>query len=144
MSALSAPAPPSSASAQLYRRLLASGVDTAKVQGSVAACNVTDRRQETRLDFAFRLLMTPVRKDGTVIERSGGELVVWGRDLSERGVGFTHAEPLPHRRVRLCAADPRLAALGLDGLELTVVLKWCRFLGPGRYESGGRFPRLVA
>ncbi|MGL4514076.1 MAG: hypothetical protein ACRCT8_13375 [Lacipirellulaceae bacterium] len=144
MSAVSVPSPVSAAPAQLYRRLVAAGVASADSPCGVAAAIAADRRADARLDFEYRLLMTPVRKDGSIIERADGESVVWGRDLSERGIGFTHTQPLPHRRVLLCAADPRLAALGLDGLELTVVLKWCRFLGPGRYESGGRFPRVLA
>lgn len=91
-----------------------------------------------RTAFNFRLLLTPL--DGA--ERT--PVHVTGRDVSDRGIGFDHDEPIEHRRVRLTAADPRLDEIGMGDLEMTVTLRWCRFVGPGCYQSGGSVTRAEA
>lgn len=98
-----------------------------------------ERRIAQRREFGYRLLLTP-------IDESSGEpsVHVVGRDVSARGVGFEHTESLPYRRVRLSAADPRLEEIGLADLEIDVTLRWCRFVGPDLYESGGRVTRSTA
>ena len=74
-------------------------------------------------------------KDGRTPE--GESLVVVGKHLSERGLGFYHPKPLPYRRV--------IASLESNGLWLgfLIDLKWCRFTRQGWYESGGRFLEVV-
>ncbi|MEO0529095.1 MAG: hypothetical protein AAF266_00825 [Planctomycetota bacterium] len=99
---------------------------------------VQERRDERRTAFPYDLRLTPLDR-GAVAAAS--PIVVVGRDLSMVGIGFEHAEPLPYRRARLVAADPRLCGLGLATLEIDVLLRWCRFVEPGRYESGGRILR---
>lgn len=101
-----------------------------------------ERRESARREFPYRLLLTPIDKSGS--PQSDAPVEVIGRDLSPRGVGFEHSAPLPFRRVRLRAADPDLARIGLGELEIDVVLRWCRFVGPGRYESGGQIDRSAA
>ncbi len=97
----------------------------------------SERRGAARRSFDYRLCLIPL--DG--LQSIAEPIYVDGRDLSARGVGFEHAEPLTHRKVRLVAADPRLDELGFADLEIDVVLRWCRFLGTGSYESGGRVAR---
>lgn len=101
--------------------------------------DLLDRRGGNRRLFDYRLRLTPLEGDEPIAE----SVYVYGRDLSARGVGFEHPETLTHRKVRLVAADPKLDDLGFGDLEIDVVLRWCRFLGTGAYESGGRITRTT-
>lgn len=96
-----------------------------------------ERRRVKRSSFAYRLMLTALDAPTPM----GRPLYVSGRDLSAQGVGFSHGEQLTYRRVRLSAADPVLSELGLANLEIDLLLKWCRFVSPGEYESGGRITR---
>ena len=58
---------------------------------------VVERRRETRYPFPFLIYLTPVDDDGTT--PCGESIVVVGKHVSERGLGFYHAKPLAHRRV---------------------------------------------
>lgn len=93
-----------------------------------------ERRREQRDPFRYVMRLTALEGADPV----GEPMYVVGRDLTPFGIGFEHPAPLPHRRVRLSAADAALEDLGLGDLELEVVLRWCRFLEAARYESGGR------
>ena len=54
----------------------------------------TERRGEQRFPFARLMHLSPVGPDGmTPLSES---LVVVGKDVSERGLGFFHLEPLAH------------------------------------------------
>lgn len=100
-----------------------------------------ERRGGQRAAFSYRFRLIPLDRS----EGSATSLWVVGRDLSSRGVGFRHEAPLPFRRVLLEADDPRLTEMGLGGLRIEAVLRWCRFVGEGEYESGGSIARsLVA
>jgi len=94
--------------------------------------DVAERRSETRYPFPALIHLTPVGKDGITPE--GKTIVVVGKHLSARGLGFYHPEPLPHRRMIVSIEAP-------DGqwLGFLIDLTWCRFNGQGWYESGGRF-----
>lgn len=61
-----------------------------------------------------------------------------GRDVSSRGVSFSHMRPLPCREAVLTFALP-------DGGHESVLtrLTWCRFSRAGIYFSGGKFVRIV-
>ena len=102
---------------------------------------VHERRVADRREFCYRLQLTPI--DDSTGEPAVGAVPAYviGRDVSARGIGLEHAEALPYRRVRLRAADPRLDEIGWGDLQIDVTLRWCRFVGPGRYESGGRVTR---
>ncbi len=96
---------------------------------------VTERRGETRYPFPFLVHLTPLGEDGTAsCEES---VVVVGKHMSERGLGFYHPKPLPHRRMIASLEGPR----GWFGF--LVDLTWCRFTRQGWYESGGRFLEAV-
>ena len=95
----------------------------------------SERRRKHRTDFDYRLRLEPI---GVGADAPIEGMLVRGKDLSDAGVGITHSCPLPFRKVRLTSADTALDALGVANLELEVLLRWCRFLAPGRYESGGR------
>jgi hypothetical protein len=101
-----------------------------------------DQRTQDRSPFSFRLKLTPLDDLGAVeLAEFDYEEFVTGKDLGKRGIGFFHEQPMPFRLVRLTAADERLNAMGLGDLQVEVVLKWCRFVSIGRYESGGRIAR---
>jgi hypothetical protein len=95
-----------------------------------------DRREETRYPYVNLIYLTPVAADG--VTPCGESIAVRGKNLSERGLGFYHAEPIQHRRMVAsleCGAGRWLGVL--------VDLAWCRFTKEGWYESGGRFLQIV-
>jgi hypothetical protein len=95
-----------------------------------------ERRRQERFPYPRLVHLNPVAADGQT--PLGGGLVVAGKHLSERGLGFYHPTPLPYRWV--------VASLekGPDEwLSLLLDVSWCRFSRRGWYESGGRFLRTV-
>ncbi len=99
--------------------------------------NLVERRGEQRYPYPFLIHLTPVAADG--ISPEGERVVVVGKHLSERGLGFYHPKPLPHRHMIAF-----LQASGGTRLAFLIDLNWCRFTRQGWYESGGRFLRTVA
>lgn len=99
--------------------------------------NLVERRGEQRYPYPFLIHLTPVAADGVTPE--GDAVVVVGKHLSERGLGFYHPKPLPYRY-----AIASLEAVGDSRLAFLIDLSWCRFTRQGWYESGGRFVRAVA
>jgi hypothetical protein len=80
--------------------------------------------------------LTPVGDDGCT--PCGDSIVVVGKHLSERGLGFYHPQPLPYRRM--------IASLEAGNGQWTgflIDLNWCRFTRQGWYESGGKFLEAV-
>lgn len=112
-----------------------------QVRRELAAPCRHERREFGRRAYGYRLRLTPIDEATGEPAAEAEPVYVVGRDITLRGIGLEHAEPLPYRRVRLVAADPRLDELGLGILELDVTLRWCRFVGAARYESGGRVTR---
>jgi hypothetical protein len=100
------------------------------------AAPAIERRQDRRYPFPRVIRLTPVADDGRT--PAGESLVVAGNSLSERGIGFFHSEPLAHRRMMASFASA-------DGEEINLLvdLAWCRFIGQGWYESGGRFVQFL-
>lgn len=96
---------------------------------------VKERRRGARRPFPFPVSLIPVAPDGQVAD--GKEIVVLGKQLSERGLDFYHREPLPYRRM--------IAAFESGGrqIRLLIDLTWCRFNRYGWYDSGGRFLDMV-
>jgi hypothetical protein len=95
-----------------------------------------ERRIDQRFPYPHLVYLTPVADDG--VTPSGNSLVVVGKHLSERGLGFYHQQPLPYRRM--------IASLqGVDGhwIGFLIDLAWCRFTQHGWYDSGGRLLQAV-
>lgn len=91
-----------------------------------------ERRQDRRYPFPRLIRLTPVAHDGrTPIAEA---LVVAGNSLSERGIGFFHSYPITHRRM-----IASFTGVDAEEINLLVDVAWCRFIGQGWYESGGRF-----
>ena len=92
-----------------------------------------ERRREHRYPYPCLIHLTPLAADGVTPE--GDSIVVAGKHLSERGIGFYHTDPLPHRRMIASLECGRRHVDRLPGrLELVP-------LHPPRlgYESGGKF-----
>ena len=70
-----------------------------------AKVSVMERRHETRYPFPYLIHLTPVGEDGAT--PCGENLVVVGKDVSERGLGFYHPQPLPYRRMIASLEGPR-------------------------------------
>lgn len=98
--------------------------------------DLAERRGETRYPFPYLVHLTPVAEDG--LSPQGETLVVVGKHLSERGLGFYHPQPLAHRRMIVS-----LETGGGRWLGFLIDLNWCRFTRQGWYESGGRFLQSV-
>jgi hypothetical protein len=94
--------------------------------------DVGERRRETRYPFPYLMHLTPVNDDGTTPE--GENIVVVGKHISQRGLGFYHPQPLPYRRMIVSLESGNGHWFGF-----LIDLTWCRFTKQGWYESGGRF-----
>jgi hypothetical protein len=98
--------------------------------------DLLERRRDNRYPFPCLVHLTPVGRDGITPE--GETVVVVGKHLSERGFGFYHQSPLPHRRMIASLESSKGQWLGF-----LIDLNWCRFTKGGWYESGGRFLQAV-
>jgi hypothetical protein len=98
--------------------------------------DLAERRGEQRYPYPYLVHLTPVAADGVTVV--GESLVVVGKHLSERGLGFYHPRPIAYRRMIASLETTSGARLGF-----LIDLNWCRFTQQGWYESGGRFLRAV-
>ncbi len=90
-----------------------------------------ERRHRARFPYPRLMRLIPLNEDGS--RSDAPPFTVVGKHLSEEGLGFYHAIPLPHRQM--------LAQFELPGggvVSFHVVLRWCRFIRDGWYESGAR------
>ena len=94
--------------------------------------SLVERRRENRYPFPFLVHLTPVEDNDQ--PANAETIVVVGKHLSERGLGFYHPKPLPYRRMIVSLESP-----GGEWLGFLIDLSWCRFTKQGWYESGGRF-----
>ncbi len=98
--------------------------------------DLSERRRENRYPVPYLVHLTSVADDGTTPQAE--TIVVVGKHLSERGLGFYHPQPLPHRRMIVSLESGTGQWLGF-----LIDLTWCRFTKQGWYESGGRFLESV-
>ena len=98
--------------------------------------DLPERRAQQRFPYPHLVCLTSVAEDGTT--RRDETVVVVGKHLSERGLGFYHQQPLAHRRM-----IASLETTAGSWLGLLIDLSWCRFTKQGWYESGGRFIQTV-
>jgi hypothetical protein len=101
-----------------------------------AADASSERRRQIRYPFPQPVYLTLVNADGTAPE--GEPIVAAGKDLSESGIAFFHAKPLPSQQmiVSLQVAHGRWMAF-------VIQLTRSRAIRQGWHESGGRFVRSV-
>ena len=96
-----------------------------------------ERRRQMRHPYPQPVYLTPLDKDGIVLE--GETIVAAGKDLSECGIGFYHPAPLPSRQmiVSLQVGEGQWRAFVIE-------VNWNRAIRQSWYESGGRFLQSVA
>jgi hypothetical protein len=95
----------------------------------------TEKRSLERFPYPHLLYLTPVDDDNVPVGKS---VVVIGKHLSERGLGFYHLEPLPHRRMIASLELPQSLWAGF-----LIDIRWTRFTCFGVYDSGGKFLQAV-
>jgi hypothetical protein len=98
---------------------------------------LVERRRLIRYPFPQPVCLTLLSEDQTAPK---GELIVAaGKDISEFGIGFFHAAPLPSQQmvVSLQVAKGRWLAFVIEVI-------WSRTIRQGWCESGARFIRPVA
>jgi len=107
------------------------------IQYALEADGFEDRRAYQRVAFSQLFALTPI--DNVDQMRVSGEKIhVAGKNLSPRGLGFFHHQPLPSRYA--IASLPQSSDKMCDYL---IKISWCRFLHPGWYDSGGKILRIV-
>lgn len=94
---------------------------------------LVERRRDRR--YPFPTLMTLWPADGERLETS---FVIVGKDISDRGLGFFHQQPITCRRAVVVCELP-----GAEPTAFLVDINWCRFTCHGWYESGGRLLEAV-
>ncbi len=97
---------------------------------------VGERRLDQRYPFPNLIHLIPV--DEHTLEPIGEPLVVVGKHLSQRGLDFFHNAAIPYRKM--------IAQLTIENgptCELLLDLTWCRFVGGGWYDNGGKFTQIV-
>lgn len=96
-----------------------------------------EQRRARRHPYPFLFELVPVADDNAT--PLDAPITVVGKNVSDRGIGFFHQQPLPFRRTIVTLGDP-----GGQNLSLLVELLWCRFTRYGWYDSGGRFLEIVS
>jgi hypothetical protein len=96
-----------------------------------------ERRRLFRHPFPQPLCLTFPGEDES--DPKGEPIMVVAKDISESGIGFFHAVPLPSKQmvVSLQAAKGRRVAFIIE-------VTWSHNIRQGWYESGARFLRPVA
>ncbi|QDU90863.1 hypothetical protein Pla175_42760 [Pirellulimonas nuda] len=95
-----------------------------------------DRRCAERYAMPLPLVLTPLDADGNPSEQEA--MIVVGRNLSRRGIGFSHSDLLRCRRAVLRLEDALLGRMTVE-----VEIAWRRFTTQGRYEYGAHVRRLL-
>ncbi|MGO8746146.1 MAG: hypothetical protein ACLQNE_09170 [Thermoguttaceae bacterium] len=98
--------------------------------------NVLERRSERRYAYPYLIHVGPVAGNGASWAEE--DVIVVGKQISERGLSFYHPKPLPHRRMIVS-----LETMSGSRLRFLIDLTWCRFTRQGWYESGGRFLQVI-
>ena len=99
-----------------------------------------DRRDEHRQTIACMFELTPVNLDD--LSPLSDPITVIGKDISPGGLHFYHQQTMPYQHVLVSPVAPTAIELA-DSPKILLKLRWCRFLRPGWYDSGGQFVRVV-
>ncbi len=97
---------------------------------------VAERRCDQRFPYPHLFYLTPVGDDN--LSPTGESVVVVGKSLSERGLGFYYPQPISQRRM-----IASLETTDLRWVGFLIDVTWCRFTQYGWYDSGGRFIQAV-
>jgi hypothetical protein len=98
-----------------------------------------ERRRHKRHPFPYPVRVFPVNVRNEVV---ADPIVVIGKHLTIQGFDFYFQQPVSHRRVIAsfdCAPQEPDNGSPPEHVELLLDLTWCRYIGHGWYENGGRF-----
>jgi len=113
------------------------GLEIRRLLGRVMhRVTASERRDHGRVAYPMLLRLQPV--DAKTHAPLTEPIVVVGKNICQRGLGFYHQQPLPYRRAIVTLED----AAGCTA-SLLIDLSWCRFTHHGWYDSGGRFLRVL-
>lgn len=111
-----------------------------QVQGLIDEANTKpqkdERRSRDRFPIPYTFRLTPLDEEGTPIADETTTVV--GKDLSLIGIGFSHDQALPGKRVLITLNHPKV---GQFAVEAEVV--WTRPTPIGLFESGCRLVRTI-
>ena len=94
-----------------------------------------ERRAEPRHPYPKLVELIPYDND---FETPQEPFFVAGKHLGTRGFDFFHGDPITFKNALLSfpISDD-------ESIQFAMRIDWCRFLGPGWYESGGRFIKVI-
>jgi hypothetical protein len=104
--------------------------------GDSGQARTGERRIRDRYPINCKMQLTPIAQDGTPL--ADETLDIFGKDLSRRGISFSHDHPLSHRRVMISLTLPEVGQFIVES-EIT----WSRRTLIGLYESGCRLIRKI-
>jgi hypothetical protein len=102
---------------------------------------IAERRSNARCPCDCMARLTSLDEPSLAGDEERQPIAVRLMDISRRGVGLSHADPLPFRLVQITIESSQGPG---PGPILVVRLQWCRFRQRGVYESGGQIQRVIA
>jgi hypothetical protein len=113
---------------------------TRQVQGLINEAQAshpdTERRNRDRFPIPYTFRLTPIDQDGNMLFDDTTTVV--GKDLSMRGIGFSHDQELWFKRAIISLSHHKV---GNFVVEAEIV--WTRATPIGLFESGCRLIRTV-
>lgn len=100
-----------------------------------------ERRASTRIPLQVPIQITPVEMQNGFVclpEETADSIAGMTRDLSLKGVGFSHEAPVPAQFAVLTFGVPTNCPL-----SLVIEMNWTRKLKTGQHRSGARFKSLI-
>ena len=96
-----------------------------------------ERRIRQRYPIACKMHLMPLNAAGAPI--ANDMWIIFGKDLSQTGICFSHDFDLPHRRLLISLIDPQIGQFVVEAEAV-----WTRTTMIGLYESGCRLIRKVS
>jgi hypothetical protein len=96
-----------------------------------------ERRIRQRYPISCKMHLMPLNAAGAPIAED--VLIIFGKDLSQTGICFSHDFDLPHRRLLISLLDPQLGQFVVEAEAV-----WTRTTMIGLLESGCRLIRKVS
>lgn len=105
--------------------------------GDAQPISSDERRVRERFPICYTMRLTPISQSETPL--ADETAIIVGKDLSRRGISFSHDFPLSHRRIVISFTHPEVGQFSVEA-EVT----WTRRTPIGLYESGCRLIKKVA
>lgn len=105
--------------------------------GDSQPIDADERRIRERFPICCKMLLTPIDTDKSPVADESSDIV--GKDLSMRGICFSHEFPLVYRRIIISLSLPEAGQLNVEA-----EVAWTRRTPIGLYETGCRLIRKIA